>query len=360
MKILCVIDSLGSGGAQRQLVGLAVGLKEKGNDVSFLVYHDKPFFKGLLDEAEIPIVTILENKYFRRLLKIRNYIRKGHFDAVLSFLEAPNFICEIAGFPWRRWKLVVGERSANPAIITSFKRRVFRYFHIFADYIVTNSHENLNLVRKVNPLLNESKCKVIYNMVDFETWKYGSNYIPLRNGKLNLTVAASHQYLKNAKGLIQAVAKLKEEEKCKLIINWYGDERGDNSFCESKKLVEGLGLQEIFLFHKASSRIVEKLQQADVVGLFSFYEGLPNVICEAMVLAKTVVSSNVSDIPKFFKKKQWCTFNPVNAKDIQRVLSYILALSPSELLKIGNENRKVALSLFNKDTIVSTYEILLS
>ena len=41
MKILCVIDSLGSGGAQRQLVGLAIGFKERGHEVSFLVYHGR-------------------------------------------------------------------------------------------------------------------------------------------------------------------------------------------------------------------------------------------------------------------------------------------------------------------------------
>lgn len=39
MKILCVIDCLGSGGAQRQLVNLATAFKEKGHEVSFLVYH---------------------------------------------------------------------------------------------------------------------------------------------------------------------------------------------------------------------------------------------------------------------------------------------------------------------------------
>ena len=49
MKILCVIDSLGSGGAQRQLVQLAIGLKNKGVDVSFLMYHNIHFFKSELD-----------------------------------------------------------------------------------------------------------------------------------------------------------------------------------------------------------------------------------------------------------------------------------------------------------------------
>jgi len=38
MIILCVIDTLGSGGAQRQLVNIAIGFKERGHTVSFLVY----------------------------------------------------------------------------------------------------------------------------------------------------------------------------------------------------------------------------------------------------------------------------------------------------------------------------------
>ena len=35
MNILCVIDILGSGGAQRQLVNIAIGFKERGHTVSF-------------------------------------------------------------------------------------------------------------------------------------------------------------------------------------------------------------------------------------------------------------------------------------------------------------------------------------
>ena len=38
-KILCLIDSLGAGGAQRQMVGLATFLKEKGYDVVVAIYH---------------------------------------------------------------------------------------------------------------------------------------------------------------------------------------------------------------------------------------------------------------------------------------------------------------------------------
>lgn len=161
MKILCVIDCLGSGGAQRQLIELAKGFKEKGDDISFLVYHKENFFQNFLEEAGIPIKEIIEPNYLRRLHKMRKFIRKGKFDIVLSFLEAANFICEISSLPTRTWKLIVGERSANPAILKSFKLRFYRWFHFLADYVVANSFENLKMVKKINPLLSTRKCKVI-------------------------------------------------------------------------------------------------------------------------------------------------------------------------------------------------------
>ena len=43
-KILCFIDSLGAGGAQRQIVGLAVLLKHKGYNVKMVTYYDIPFY----------------------------------------------------------------------------------------------------------------------------------------------------------------------------------------------------------------------------------------------------------------------------------------------------------------------------
>src|SRR5690606_7473545 len=119
MKILCVIDSLGSGGSQRQLVELAKGFKEKGHEVSFLTYHNINFFIPELDNHKITVNTIIEPNYIKRLLKIRKAIRNHQPEAVLSFLEAANFITTLSGVPYRKWKLVVGERSANPAILKS-------------------------------------------------------------------------------------------------------------------------------------------------------------------------------------------------------------------------------------------------
>ncbi len=359
MKILCVIDSLGSGGAQRQLVNLALAFKDKGHEVSFLVYHSEPFYYATLKEHGIDILEVIEPSYIKRLLKMRRAIRKGQYDSVLSFLEAANFICEVSGFPFRRWRLVVGERSANPAILKSFKLRFFRFFHLFADAVVANSYENIRLVKKVNPFLSDKKMQVIYNLIDFEKWQPKSkNYVFRKNGKFNLIVVASHQYLKNLAGLVEAVNLLSDEEKSQLVINWYGGDRPDNSKIDALESINQYGLNDIFNFHEATLDIASRVNEADALGLFSFYEGLPNVVCEAMVNAKPVISADISDISSFLNDD--FIFNPNDKNRISLCLKKLLAMSEKNLTFIGSCNRERSIQLFDKYSITHKYLDLLS
>lgn len=359
MKILCVIDSLGSGGAQRQLVNLAFGFKKRGHNVSFLVYHSINFFKEFLDDNNIRVHEIIEPNYLRRLLKMRHFIRHGNFDSVLSFLQASNFICEIAGLPWRNWKLVVGERSANPDNLKSPKLFVYRWFHFLADHVVANSYENIKMVRKINPFLNRKRCHVIYNTVNLKDWKPDVNYIHLKNGKFKLVVAASHRFLKNLIGLIEAVNLLNYAEKEKLRIDWYGSDGFDQSKTDAIKRIEKYNLTHIFNFFDPTPNIHLVVQQADAVGLFSYYEGLPNTVCEGMATGKPVIASNVSDVSLLIKNKK-LTFDPKSPKEIANALSFLLNSGKRELLKIGGENRKNALMMFGGKEIVNNYLILLN
>lgn len=353
MKILCVIDSLGSGGAQRQLVELAKGFKEQGYFVSFLVYHEENFFKDQLDEAGVSIHLIYEKNYLRRLLKMRMYIRSFDADIVLSFLEGANFMCEVASWPTKNWKLIVGERSANPNILKSFKLRAYRFFHVFADYVVANSHSNMKMVKAINPFLSPSKCKVIYNMVDTGVWSSEGYGDESSNEKLNLVVFASHQYLKNAKGLVNAVNVLSIEDQRKIEIHWYGGLSLDNSFQETLQLVKSYGLSETIKFFPPTEEVKDKILNAHVVGLFSFYEGLPNVVCEAMMLGKPIIVSNVSDIPLLIDKDMMC--DPTSPLDIAKLISRIISLDKAMLGEYGKRNRLKAKQMFTKELVLNSY-----
>jgi glycosyltransferase involved in cell wall biosynthesis len=360
MRILCVIDSLSSGGAQRQLVNLAVGFKDRGHEVSFLVYQSHDFYRGILDSAGIPITTILEPNYLFRLYKMRKYIRNGNYSSVLSFLETPNLICEIAGLPFRKWKLVVGERSANPQIFRSLKLILYRWAHLLADHVVANSFQNIQMVCKINPLLPEMNCHVIYNLVELRGLKAEIINNHRKKDKFRIVVAASHRYLKNLNRLIEAVDLLDASEKDRLQIDWFGDQSSDGSLQVGLNQLEELKLMEIFNFYKATKMIEAEMYDADAVGLFSIMEGLPNVICEAMMMGKPIISSSVSDVPLLLKSDPNCLFDPDNTADIKRAISYILTLQYDKLEYLGRMNKQISVELFNKDITISRYVDLLN
>jgi glycosyltransferase involved in cell wall biosynthesis len=364
MKILCVIDSLGSGGAQRQIVGLALGFKEQGHTVAFLTYHHEPFYSNLLEREDIHVFCLQEPNYLKRLLKMRRYIRRGNYDAVLSFLEACNFICEISGLPFRKWKLIVGERDANPNIRKSLKLIIYRWFHLLADYVVANSHANMEMVCLLNPLLSERKCRVIYNIVDFDRCKPINDYMYRENNKFKLTIAASHQFKKNLRGLVEAINLLNQNEKSQLKIEWYGDgvqePYFDNSFKESQLLIKKYELESMFQFFPATKNINHAFQCSDAIGLFSFYEGLPNVICEAMAFAKPVVCTAVSDLSIFLSHNTKLLSTPSDVESIKKALSYLLSLDNETLRRIGNENLSIAKLNFEKSDKISKYISLMN
>lgn len=362
MKILCIIDSLGSGGAQRQLVNLAIGFKKHGHEVSFLCYHKEEFYKNYLDENGISLSYVIESNYILRLFKMRTFIRKGGYDSVLSFLDSANFISIFSGFPFRTWKIVVGERNANPLILKSFKLIFYRYFFFFADYIVSNSNANIDLVKKVNPFLVQRKFRVIYNIVDLDFWK-PENVEELdekEKDEFNLVIAARHQKQKNLKGLIEGVYLLSEKEKSRLKINWYGDEHaGDNTLKEGLILIDKYELNSIFNFYPATNKIKQIIMKADAIGLFSFFEGLSNSICEGLACGKFIISSNVSDVSVFVNEENGVLCDPNSFSSIAEALRKALKLEHKQIAIMEKVSRNRAELFFGAENILTEYLNLL-
>lgn len=354
MKIVCVIDSLGPGGAQRQLVQLAKGFKEVGHEVSFLTYHSIDFFLPKLEEVNIEVQTIIESSYLLRIWKMRKAIRKQSPDVVLSFLEASNFMATLAGFPFKKWKLILGERSANPQILKSRKLRFYRYFHVFADYVVGNSKSNIDLVQRANRFLKKEKCKVIYNIPSVNN----KNKIRLfpENSKTIITFAASYRKVKNLEGLIEAVFLLEESYKKRLLINWYGEIFDLNYFEKMKMLIAKYHLEEIIILHAPSKNIEKIYSESHFVALLSFYEGFPNVISEAMALGLPIIVSKVSDVPFFIKEgENGFLCEATSFVSIKLALEKAIDSSFEERKEMGTNNFNLARNIFDNKKLLLKY-----
>lgn len=359
MKILCVIDSLGSGGAQRQITQLAFGFKEIGHSVHLLTYHNDNFYASFLTENSIKVTCLEEENYLFRILKIRRFLRSNDFNAVLSFLEGANFICELSTLPTKRWTLVVGERNANENILSSFKLRVFRYFHFFADFVVSNSNANLDLVKKANGRLHHDKLKVVYNIVDLDIWKPSLLNVHNSENQIKILVLASQIYRKNLKGLVEALIMLDKFILDRISITWYGDfitpPFYDNSFQEANEMISSNNLKDKFSFHAAVPNINERMSEFDVIGLFSYNEGLPNAVCEGMACGKPILCSSISDIPTILKHQRELTFNPNSPLEISKAITHFCNLEMAERIRIGKLNREFAENNFSKIAITRSY-----
>lgn len=355
MKILCFIDSLGSGGAQRQLVELGKGFKEKGHEVVFLTYHEINFFKPELDKVNIPVKTVREVSYLKRVFKIRKAIRREKPDAVLSFLEAANFMATLAGFPFRKWKLVVGERSANPNIFKSKKLRLYRWLHLFADFVVGNSYTNLKMVKKINPLLNDKKCRVIYNIVNIPA-NNKEEINKQETGKINIAIAASYRPVKNLHNLINAVGQLPSNLSNQLNIEWYGNPEDERYYTRNFERIKREKLNDIIHLNKARRNIFDVYRRADFIALFSQYEGFPNAICEGMSLKKPVIVSEVSDIPLFIKEgENGYLCNPSDVNSIKGALLKAIKSDPQKRELMGINNFTLVQNKFDREVIINNY-----
>ena len=351
MKILLLSPNLGrgGGGAERQIVTVACLLKDAGYDVEFLCYSQGDFYVNVLIGRKIPIQWLIYSNYVKRLLGVRKFIRKGKYDAVISFLETPNFLNNFAAIGGKKWKVITGERSAQNRTFLSKKGKVFCWFQRYADYIVCNSNNARKLWLKYYPAY-ESKLRTIYNNVTLQPVTV--KYVPQKDGKLRIVVAASYLELKNPLGLVKALSMLSEDEKNRVHIDWYGknDDHRKIVYDEMCQKIEEYSLCDISLY-PAVEDIQNKMNAADIVAIFSRYEGLPNAICEGMILGKPIIMTRVSDYTTLVDTSNGFLCDWDKPETIKNALIQAIHLSKDELLRMGEESRLKAKKLFSADSI---------
>lgn len=354
-KILCLIDTLGMGGAERQMIGLALFLKEKGYHVDLVTYYDHDFYAELVDRYEIGSVTLhVKDSRWLKLLAVKRHIKQaGGYDWVIAYKNGPAIICSMLKLMGAKFRLIVSERNTNQSLSCSDKMKF--WFYRWADYVVSNAYAQEQFIKQNFAALS-NKTVTITNFTDTDHFK------PIAapsNDKLVIMTAARVAKQKNILNYLAAIKCLKQKGYAdKVHFDWYGDvQTGEEAYgeaCRNKRIE--LGLEDVIEFHPATTNIVKHYQSCDVFCLPSIYEGFPNVVCEAMSCGKPIVCSRVCDNPHIVQdKKNGIFFNPTDVDSIYNGLRQIIEMPKEERLVFGRKSREIAEVLFSKEAFVQKY-----
>lgn len=367
MHLLFIIDSFGSGGAQRQMVNLALGLHHRGHQIEFFVYH--PQYRHLaepVEQANIPVHRYRKSHRFslRVIWVLHRQLVRGNYDAVLAFLNTPCFYAEVAriGLHLRRPALVVSERFMYLPGRLPLKKWLRQQLHRLADHITVNSHHQRERMEREFPWMRE-KITTIYNGVDLQEFSPPSPAIPTRLGPLNLLAIGSIVAKKNALGLMQALAIYRERYGNPPWVHWAGrrlhSKQSEKDFSEAAKLLDRLELNGSWNWLGERSDVPALLRECDALVHPSFYEGLPNAICEALASGRPVLASDVCDHSRLVQNGvTGFLFDPHRPEDMARAIYNLAAMSPTERAAMGLQARMFAEQHLSKSRLVDDYEHL--
>lgn len=359
MKILCFIDALTLGGAERQMIGLASMLNKKGYDIDLVYYYKDNFYESLVRSEGLNTKYIKVSKSrFSKLYHMCKFVKRGKYDAVIAYKDGATTIACLLKLLGLNFKLIVSERNTNQGISKRDKVK-FNLYKRFADFIVPNSYSQRSFIIK-NFRNLEQKTITITNFIDTEHFipsfnKRGDNVVKI------LTVARIARQ-KNVINYLEAAKNIIAQNR-NVIFEWYGDvQPGEEDYAKNcMEKLYGLGIEDNFKFFPAEKNIVAIYQNCDIFCLPSSYEGYPNVICEAMSCGKPILCSAVCDNPMIVENGlTGFMFNPSDVCDISEKINRILSLSKDDFVKMGANCREVSEKICSKDSFVQRYIDLLN
>lgn len=352
-KIILFTDSLGAGGAQRQLVGLTSLLKSAGHEVFVLTYHKDEFYAPFLDSNDVKHEILSNaNGTFKRIAKVCHYIKRERPDILISYQEIPSLIACIAKIFNPKVKLIVSERNTTQVIT---KNEMIRFFlYRWANAIVPNSYSQEKFIKSHYPNL-ANKVTTITNFVDLE--KFAVDKQRTKGEKPTIMVAASIFSSKNTLGFIEAIRLIKDK-RLNFSIKWYGySERNIDYFNQCIKKIKEYGIEEYIQLLPKTQNIKRCYEETDFFCLPSFFEGTPNVICEAISCGCPVLCSDVCDNSIYVHEGMNGTlFNPRSPESIAIAIERILSINEKQYIEYSKNSRKIAEEKLSAKTFLKKYE----
>ncbi len=358
IRLAFVITDLDAGGAERALVSLATRLDpERWYSSVFCLMGPGPMVE-VLRQAGIPCESLALNRHgaLQGVVRLAAALRRFRPELVQSFLFHANLATRLAA-PWAGRPWVVGGLR-----VAEHEKR----WHLALDRATSRlslgsvcvSHGVEEFSRRVTRL-DPDRLTVISNGIDPTPYDHA---IPLPRLSLGIPESAHLALqvgrLDRQKGLGDLL------EAAKIVVgerpDWHLALVGDGP--ERGWLIDRLSRDSLLTSHVhwlgPRDDVDRLLKTADVVVLASHWEGMPNVVLEAMAASRAVVATAVEGSSELVAHHQTGWLTP--AQDPVALAKTLLeaAQSPEQRAFFGAAGRHRAGELFAIDATVVAYERL--
>lgn len=363
MRILYFIDSLTSGGAQRQAVELARRLNDRGGvKVSFLVYHDLDFFGSRVRESGMTVRLVPKALGFDAgfPLRLRDAFRAESPDLIHAFLLHPSAWGALAVRGLRRRRrpvLVAGERSAIGLGRGSYLVEHFAFR--CADAVTANSEAVAAAIRRRHGEPTEG-VHYLPNGIDLADWDARAGRpspIPIQNEQLHVGLIGGLRAEKGHLILLDALSRIPSTVRQSLRVLLVGAETGAHGEAETiRAAISARKLDGVVVTTGATEAVPALLSRLDLLVLPSFYEGFPNVVLEAMASRVPVVASAVGEVPKLVEEGHTgFLVPPGDSAALADAILRVRTLSISERRAMGERARERVEREFQIEDVAAKY-----
>lgn len=324
-KLALFIHKIDTYGVGRVVLNLAQEFAALEWHVDLVVSEDSGEHRAILSEC-IRIIVLktpraASSPSLKGVLELSQYLKLEKPKAVISFLHYNNEIAILAKYLSREpVKVIVTDHSVlSKTTATAIKKTrklipfIARFLYPFADGIVTVSQAVKDDLAKLLKL-QDHRIQVIYNpiidhsIVQRSLEDVEHSWFTAKDRSIILAVGRLAPE-KDLPTLIHAFARVRQTQPARLVI--LGDGLKESYKDSLTQLVAQLGLTDDVLFQGLVKNPYAYMAKSDVLVVSSLWEGLSNVVIEAMALHLPVVASSCGGPAELLAHGKYGTLVPV-------------------------------------------------
>ncbi len=294
-KLIIFMPSIEDGGVEKNLYLISNYLSIKINPITLITFNNdqnKKFNSNIKIKTPLFNPSFIKGRYLKYFFCLLVLLKLTIFDKkniVLSF-QANIFVIIVCKF--LNLKIISRSNSSSAGWSNNFfKQSIFKIFFKKADKIIVNSYEfkkEMDKKYKIN-------CACILNPFNFSEIKKKSNSkISIIFNKKNIKLISVGRITDQKDFLtILKALNIVRKNNVELVIIGKGEKE-----IEIKRFIELNNLKKKVKLLGYKKNPFPYIKQADLFLLTSKFEGLPNVLIEALFLKKFIISTNCPTGPK--------------------------------------------------------------